>query len=433
MKKVSLAILIVVLVAGAGLFAGAAGEPEETMEEITLRWRTRPDNQAEIDVYQAISDSIAADMDGVTLVYEPGGSETSSYQDVLKTELGAGTAPDLFWIPGTDVADFVKRDLLLDMRSYADATDHNDADFYPGPMFHLTFNPETGNTGEALWGLPRDVSTFALYLNLDLIAESGAPDPRVLAEQGAWDWEAFYEVMAAVSGLGDDIFGYGQNAWWGPAGVWAHAAGGGFFTEDRSGSNMHTPESLEGLAFQQRFYADGFAVPWGEDSEPPFRAGKVGMFQNGRWATPGMRSGVNFEWDVVELPEGPSGAARNWLFWGGYVANKDTESPEEVFGLLRSLTSADTQAQVSELGANIPSRVSQAALDAFLTFSPPANNQAFLNGLADNPVAEGPLWAGSWPEFDAVLGAKMSAVLSGDLSLDEFASSIQGELDRTFD
>ena len=30
---------------------------EEAMGEATLRWRTRPDNQAEIDVYQSVSDA----------------------------------------------------------------------------------------------------------------------------------------------------------------------------------------------------------------------------------------------------------------------------------------------------------------------------------------------------------------------------------------
>ena len=64
---------------------------------------------------------------------------------------------------------------------------------------------------------------------------------------------------------------------------------------------------------------------------------------------------------------------------------------------MEALTPAETQAQVSAVGANIPSRVSQDALDAFLTFTPPANNQAFLDGLASNPTTEGPLWAGSWP------------------------------------
>ncbi|MBL6983758.1 MAG: hypothetical protein ISR58_21455, partial [Anaerolineales bacterium] len=60
-------------------------EAGETMEAVTLRWRTRPDNQEEADVYQGISDSL--NLEGITLEYEPGGSETSSYQDVLKTEL----------------------------------------------------------------------------------------------------------------------------------------------------------------------------------------------------------------------------------------------------------------------------------------------------------------------------------------------------------
>ena len=37
----------------------AAAESEAT-EEVTLRWRTRPDNQAEIDVYSSISDDLSA-------------------------------------------------------------------------------------------------------------------------------------------------------------------------------------------------------------------------------------------------------------------------------------------------------------------------------------------------------------------------------------
>ena len=279
---------------------------EEAMEEVTLRWRTRPDNQAEIDVYGGISDKLDGDLEGITLEYEAGGSETSSYQDVLKTELAAGTAPDVFWIPGTDVADFATRGLIMDMRAMADATDgYADSDFYEGPMFHLTFNPESGNAGETLWGLPRDVSTFALYLNLDLLAESGADDPRELAANGEWDWDAFMEVAEAIDALGDDISGYGQSGWWGPYGYWMNAAGGNFFNEDRTACGLDTPEALAGLEFQKSIYDAGLAIPYGEDPEPPFLASQVGMFQNGRWATPGARASADFNWDVVKLPDGP--------------------------------------------------------------------------------------------------------------------------------
>lgn len=407
-------------------------ETEEVMaEEITLRWRTRPDNQEEADVYQSISDAVG--IDGVTLIYEPGGSETASYQDVLKTELASGTAPDVFWIPGTDIADFATRGLLLDMRTMADdSAGYSDSDFYPGPMFHLTFNPDSGNTGEALWGLPRDVSTFALYLNLDLINEAGAPDPRELEANGEWDWAAFTEVADAVSALGDDIQGYGGSAWWGPYGVWMNAAGGGFFNEDRTACNLDSAESLAGLQFAQDLYTSGSAVPYGEDAEPPFRSGNVGMFQNGRWATPGIRT-VEFDWDVVGLPTGPSGGPGNWLFWGAYVVNGNTEHPEEAWALVQALTTAEVQGQVAELGANVPSRVSQEALDAFLTFTPPANNQAFLDGLANDPASEGPLWAGSWPEFGTVMDSAISSLLTGETTLDDFSTSVCDEANKAFD
>ncbi|HRJ57860.1 MAG TPA: sugar ABC transporter substrate-binding protein [Anaerolineales bacterium] len=411
---------------------------EETGEEVEIRWRTRPDNQEEIDVYSQISTELDGELDGITLTYEPGGSEGANYQDQLRAEIAAGTAPDVFWIPGTDVADFATRGLILNAADLAAATEgYTAADFYEGPMFHLTYNPETGASGDgsgAVWGLPRDVSTFALYLNLDLIAEAGAADPRELAANGEWDWEAFLEVSQATRALGSDIYGYGASAWWGPYGVWLNASGGGFFTEDRAACALNTEESLAGLDFQRSLYQDfDVAVPYGEDPEPAFRAGKVAMFQNGRWATPGVRT-VDFNWDVVELPAGPNGTPGNWLFWGAYVINANTEHPEEAWALVQALTTAQTQGKISALGANIPSRVSQEALDAFLTFTPPANNQAFLNGIAPAaaPTAEGPLWAGSWPEFDKIMGPAIQGVLTGSTSVDDFGATICDEANKAF-
>ncbi|HMV29928.1 MAG TPA: extracellular solute-binding protein, partial [Anaerolineales bacterium] len=223
-------------------------------------------------------------------------------------------------------------------------------------------------------------------------------------------------------------------AWWGPYGVWLNASGGGFFTEDRAACNLNSEESLAGLDFQRSLYQDyDVAVPYGEDPEPGFRAGKVAMFQNGRWATPGVRT-VDFNWDVVELPAGPNGTPGNWLFWGAYVINANTEHPEEAWALVQALTTAETQGKVAALGANIPSRVSQEALDAFLTFTPPANNQAFLNGIAPNaaPTAEGPLWAGSWPEFDKIMGPAIQGVLTGSTTVEDFGATICDEANKAF-
>ncbi|HRE26863.1 MAG TPA: extracellular solute-binding protein, partial [Anaerolineales bacterium] len=152
-----------------------------------------------------------------------------------------------------------------------------------------------------------------------------------------------------------------------------------------------------------------------------------------RWATPGVRT-VEFNYDVVDLPNGPAGTPGNWLFWGAYVVNAKTAHPAEAWALVQALTEADVQAQVSASGANIPSRVSQDALDAFLGFTPPTNAQAFLNGIADaaNPTAEGPLWDGNWPQVDQVYGAGISAVMSGERSVDDFAATICDEAAPAF-
>ena len=395
--------------------------PADSGEAVTLRWRTRPDNQAEADVYQAISDDITA-AGNLTLEYEPGGSDSSAYQDVLKTELASGTAPDVFWIPGTDVADFATRGLILDMRELADASGHSDSDFYEGPMFHLTYDPDAGAAGGVLWGLPRDVSAFAMYLNLDLISEAGAEDPRDLAASGDWNWTTFSEVAADVTALGDENRGFGADAWWGPYGYFVNAAGGSFFNEDRTECAFDSEESLAGLSFANELFSSGNTLAWGESAAEPFLAGSLGMFMNGRWATPSARELANFNWDVVKLPDGPGGPS-NWLFWGAYVVNADTEHPEEAWQLIQELTSADAQTRVSELGANIPSRVDQGLIDSFVTFTPPDNSQAFIDGITEAPVAEGPLWEGNWPAFDSAIGPRVNAVISGEETIESFADT----------
>jgi len=150
------------------------------------------------------------------------------------------------------------------------------------------------------------------------------------------------------------------------------------------------------------------------------------MFMNGRWATPGTRTGANFNWDVVELPAGPAGSV-DWLFWGAYVVNANTENPEQAFALVEELTSVDTQGKISALGANIPSRQSEEALEAFAGFTPPENAQAFINGIQNDPATEGPLWKGDWPAFSTTTDAAVNAVITGQRTIEDFQANICAE------
>jgi len=174
-------------------------------------------------------------------------------------------------------------------------------------------------------------------------------------------------------------------------------------------------------------------VPYGTDSEPPFVAGNVGMFLNGRWATPNMLAQVTFDWDVAEVPAGPAGQS-NFLFWGAYVVNANTPHPEAAWELIKNLTTVDAQAQVTALGANIPSRVGEEAVQAFLNSTPQLNNMAFINALENYAVAEAPLWKGDFGQINwNTVEPAIAQVLTGQITPEEFAGSICGQIEQYFD
>ena len=419
MKRLLIAVLV---------FAFAA---EVFAQDVTLRWRTRPDNQAEIDVYQRASETIDNEFEGVTLEYEPGGSESASYQDVLVTEIEAGTAPDVFWIPGTDVARFAEAGLILNLSEYANAdNDFSVDDFYAGPMGFLTTGVEEGQ--DALWGVPRDVSAFAIYYNQDLFDEAGLDYPG----EGDWNWETFKNDAEEINALGDEIKGFAMNAWWANWGYFVNAAGGSFFNEDYSACGLDNEATAQGLQFAADLFDSGAAVPWGSDGEPPFLAGNVGMFINGRWATPGTVANADFNWNVAPLPTGPSGEATNWLFWGAYVVNAKTENPEQAWELVTRLTSSEIQGEIASLGANIPSRSTDEAIDLFLGTLPDSgvNNQAFIDGTTAADVrTEAPLFSGNWPAIDTAYGNAVTSVFNGEMSAEEFANTICTQVASDFD
>lgn len=425
-KRFMSVFLLAIVVIGLGVSLVSA-------QDTTLTWRTRPDNQAEIDVYTALSASIDSSMEGVTLEYQPGGTETAGYQDTLLAELAAGTAPDVFWIPGADLANFASRGVLLNLSDLATADMEFDGSvFYPAQMNELMYNPETDNMEGALWGLPRDASAMGLYYNQALFDEAGIPNPQERLAAGEWTWEQFMEDSAAISELGGDIYGFGMNNWWGNWELFINAGGGSYFTEGRDACNLNTPEVEGALTFMRSLYEEEVAVPYGTDSEPPFVAGQVGMFLNGRWATPNFLSQVEFDWNVAEVPAGPAGQS-NFLFWGAYVVNANTENPEGAWQLLQQLTSVDAQQQVSALGANFPSRQGEEALAAVMENFPDLNNEAFTNALANYAVAEAPLWKGDFGQINwNTVEPAITQVLTGDMTPADFTANICGQIEQYF-
>jgi len=384
---------------------------EKPKEVVTIRWRTRPDNQAEQDVYQAISDDLTRQLEpqGIRLQYDP--APVTGYLDKLTTEFSAGNAPDIVWIPGASVADYATKGVLLDLMPLvkADAS-FKLTDYYEAPMKELQ---QDGH----LWGLPRDISTLVIYYNKDLFKSKGVDDPADLAKAGKWNWENFLRVAQELTDPANKIYGFSMTNWWGPWGYFVYAAGGSLFTPDRKACGLDDPKSQAGLQFLQDIFQKYkiATLPGVEGGvgETEFIGGQAGMLPNGRWMTPAMRQNAKFDWGVVEMPEGPGGKA-TWLFWGPYVINAKTRYPDQAWIVLKELTSPEVQSKIAALGTNIPSNKAPAGVEAFLNSKPPEDNQPFIAGAA-YAQAEIPLFTANWdavvngiyqPAIDEIISGK---------------------------
>jgi multiple sugar transport system substrate-binding protein len=372
----------------------AAEEPQAPAEMVTIRWRTRPDNQAEQDVYQKISDQLSEQLasQGIKLQYDP--APVTGYLDKLTTEFSAGNAPDIVWIPGASTADYSALGVIQDLMPFVNKdSSFKISDYYDAPMKELQQDGK-------LWGLPRDISTLVLYYNKDLFEKYGVDDPAELVAKGEWTCENFERVAKELTNETDKVYGFSMSNWWGPWGWFLYSHGGSMFNADRTACGLTDPNSQKGLQFMSDlFNVDKVAPPPGIEGgvgETEFLSGSIGMFPNGRWMTPGMRDNAKFNWGVVEMPN--CGTQSTWLFWGPYVMSAKTQYPEQAWMVLKALTSPEVQAQVAALGTNIPSNKDQAAVDAFMGSKPPEDNTPFIAGAA-YAQAEIPLYTGNWGDI----------------------------------
>jgi len=390
----------------------------------TIRWRTRPGDAAEQQVYEELNTLVNDQLSsqGISATYDP--APNQGYFEKLKTELAAGNAPDIFWIGGVELADFVNTGQILDLKPLVDAdSDFDIGVFYPNVIEQLTRDGK-------LYGLPRDISTMVVYYNADMFEAAGLETPKELAAAGNWNWDTMLEAAKQLTDPAQQQYGIGFGNWWGPGwGYFINAAGGSPFNAERTGCALNSPEAVQGATFAQNLYNENLLPAGDADGEALFNAGKVGMYFNGRWFAPGVRTNAQFNWDVAEMPQGETKST--WLFWGPYLVNAKTANPEAAWQVLKVLTSAEATGKVASLGSNIPPRSDEAAVNAFLSATPPENNQAYLAGV---PYAalEAPVWEGNWADFSGTVQSLWDQMIAGQITPEEFGNQACEQTASTF-
>jgi multiple sugar transport system substrate-binding protein len=337
----------------AAVACGAYSGPETTIEYAIWGDTTELKNQqAIVDAFMQINPKIKVK---VTV------ADWTTYWDKLQTGLAGGAAPDVFLMDGTLFQDYQTRDVLKDLTPYIqkdgfDLTQLND----------LAVKDFTAADGH-VYGMPRDLSSVALYYNKKIFDAAGIPYP-----DETWDWNKLAEVaqkLTKTSGGKTSQWGFFtevtdmENYW--SSLVWQN--GGDIVSPDGKTLLIDTDQAAGGLQFLQDLIYKYKVLQRPSPSASAgdnFDAGQAAMASEGSWLVPTYAAdGIDF--GVAPLPKGPAGRVTS-VNPTGVVVSKTTKSPDAAWEFAKCYASPVMQEKIAALKASMPAN-KQVLADKYAT------------------------------------------------------------------
>lgn len=333
-------------------------------------------------------------------------SENTPFGEYLQkyTAQAAGNAlPDIMYVQFAWAQQLIKGGLLRPLDDYiAQQTDFNLDDFTKPSLVSYQRDGK-------LYGVPYDEGPANLYYNKDLFDKAGIKYP-----DDTWTLDTLKEAaLKLTSGEGPNkVFGLGELPSLGDglmAPVYLFPFGAEYLTEPKEDQcKINQPEAIQALEWWEELRQKG-AIPGPADMQgvgwPAFQSGRIGMTQQGSWATPPIQANSKFNWDIAKWPKGP---VRHTTFSAGssYTITRDSKNPDAAWIYMNDYLSTAGQIYMwASTGRGSPSRLS--AWPAYIgsKFAPPgakfvedAMRTTATHDIIDQPTgpkvsqAAGPIW-----------------------------------------
>jgi multiple sugar transport system substrate-binding protein len=354
-----------------------------------------------------------------------------NYQQKLQQEFTSGSAPDIFWVNTPWLSTWIKDGLLANLAPDIKKAHIDMSQYIPSLVSLHTYKG-------AIYGLPKDWDTIAVYYNKDYFAKHHIPVPT------HWSWNtgnggSFLRTLqqATIDTSGNNAL----SAKFDPSKVATYGAEmdnamqtgwGNFLAEDgiftiphafAPSVSFNTPEAARVLQFvRDLMYRYHVLVPGselGSNATDPsnqnnalFAAGKIAMQIGGDWETTGTYAAVGkkFKMGVIPLPAGPKGT---WSVFNGLIdgINPHTPNFQAAWELEQWLGSPASQKIMGEGGYVWPAIPSLdplfakywagkgVSMSGFLSESKGnltnwPNTPGMNQGLTDMQRDMGPIWLG---------------------------------------
>jgi multiple sugar transport system substrate-binding protein len=276
-------------------------------------------------------------------------------------QFSTGDPPDLFYVGATgEAAPWIEDELLLSLDDYIAGNPEIGLEhFYPGLLAPFQRDGST-------YGLPKDASPLALFVNPDMLDAAGVEVPT------NWD-----ELAAAAEALTDgDVTGLCLGSEIQRWGAFIYQNGGAIYNEDLTEMTIDSPETVEALDYLLGLHENGsmqtpaeIGATWCGEA---FGTEQAAMTMEGNWLVPAMDNDFpDTPFEMAELPQGVQQG--NLAFTVAYSMGVDSPNKDQAWVLLQYLSGQEGMAKWTSLGLALPARDD---------VEPAANREALVAGLA---------------------------------------------------
>ena len=119
----------------------------------------------------------------------------ADYYDKLSTQLGAGTASDVFWVADSKEGTYISGGWCANLRDTLEADPAWDiGDFYENVM------ERTDYIGDGdIYGVPFSFGVRAIFWNKTLFEEAGVKTPAECVADGTWTYETMFDLGSQIN------------------------------------------------------------------------------------------------------------------------------------------------------------------------------------------------------------------------------------------
>ncbi len=325
----------------------------------------------ESDAMQEIVAEFSAANPETNLAYHP---IQANYIEKIQLMLGTGTAPDVFMLDAFWAPSLIGYDTLMPLDEFIERDPEFDiGDFEPVLL-------DAFRRDGRLYGIPKDYSTVALFVNPEMFRKAGLTEPpRNLDE--LLDYARTLTIDVDGDGVVDQYgLGISESLEAILPFIWQN---NGDLVDPDGRLRVDDQKAIDTVEMLRDLRKEGIAVvptdvgaSWNMEA---FGRGRVAMAVSGLWAVSFLDTTfADTPYEVAPLKAGTTDSSIAYVV--GYVIPKDSTSPDDAWQLLRYLTDKAGQARWAELDIGLPPR--RSVVDSTGALQDPAK-RVFIEAAAN--------------------------------------------------